>query len=462
MPASTVLEAARSGFPYERDVWADTSAQFNTTIVPRYELQGGVPVKVLDEVKENLLYREVFKPVLVTGQRGSGKSTELRRLAEEPEVYQKLEVIRFLVRRWLSEERPLTARDYLFSLAAALAEHIERKEYHTASNLGFALTEDQEVAAWLNLLKGTFKLDLSRLASGGFKLKTAFLEASPMLRSDDELRARLLKEDHFEVSRLMKLVRLLLQTIHQCAQRKVCLLVDDTDKFVQEATQDNLFRTHLHDVLGLPCLTVLTFPYNLHFDESFMGIASQRYEVVVINNVKVVKRDQPMQVLPEAREFFGPLFDIYAERSLITGEALDEAIRLSAGIPREFLRVLEKGFSVARRSRASQLDEVIFNIASHELENSLLAATQLAETRKRLKAIRLSRLLHTREDHKLLDSLFVVEMVNHRPWYDVHPLMQVYVDGLIDEDRDRLQRSGVTPELLDDKLRELLLGAPHA
>jgi hypothetical protein len=69
--------------------------------------------------------------------------------------------------------------------------------------------------------------------------------------------------------------------------------------------------------------------------------------------------------------------------------------------------------------------------------------------------VRVKKKLDDGEDRQLLDSLLVVELSNNRPWYDVHPILQSYVDGLLKETRDRLAREN--KDLTEPALTERLL-----
>src|SRR5262249_5782514 len=133
----------------------------------------------------------------------------------------------------------------------------------------------------------------------------------------------------------------------------------------------------------------------------------------------------PPTLDPRAQVFFGKVYDALAD-PLVGEAALEQAALHSAGILREFVRILQRGFRFAYEYGEEPLPGAALAEPLLERERERVRATQLEVTRRRLMKVRLQKRLDDKEDWKLLDSLLLVELSNHRPWYDVHPILQSY------------------------------------
>jgi hypothetical protein len=169
--------------------------------------------------------------------------------------------------------------------------------------------------------------------------------------------------------------------------------------------------------------------------------------VVRLENVKVVTRVDAETVTEASTSFFRGLYRrlvIEEGNAWLPDDALNEAVRLSAGVPREFLRVLERAFRVADDEGATALTRRLIDQSAKELRREMFPATETEATRRRLERVRLTRRLETVEDRLLLDALLVVELTNDEPWYDVHPLLAPAIDRLLEERARRLQIAGAS------------------
>ena len=172
---------------------------------------------------------------------------------------------------------------------------------------------------------------------------------------------------------------------------------------------------------------------------------------------KVITRAAPEVVLDSARQWFHDLYGrlvVPEGRAWVDDRALTTVIRMSAGIPREFLRILERAFMVADDLGEAALTETTIQSAVGGLRREMLPATQSEETRRRLQLVRLTRNLRDTGDRQLLEALMVVELSNDEPWYDVHPFLAPFADRLLNERAAGLQAPGA---LKEPELREKLI-----
>lgn len=462
MPKATnVTEAAYEHFAkVDRSVWEldPELPGFMDLYVDRRESdpdpeQPTIPV--FNQIKHQMLNARGPSKVFLTGQKGSGKSMELRRVLEDSAIQQRFELVSVIISERIDIQQHVDIRYLLLVLAASLADHIVEQRF------------DQD-AGWVD--QGGASLDpwiqhLARLQSpeapstaDDFKLgiKIPLVELSAALRSDEQIREKILKSDAFSVTAVTRLVSDLIVLIGRLAKRDVLLILDDGDKLTDQNTARGIFIEHAGTLERLPCRAVITFPYWLHFDQRFHAVTTER-PVHVLANIKVAHRETPQEVLPGAFLFFKTVYSRLVEpgAKLIEpeNEVIAEAVRHSAGIPREFLRVLQRGFTLA-----SGLDEPALTLprlkqAVGELRRGMIPFTQTRATRQQLERIRLTWSLDRPEDWVLLDALLVVELSNDKPWYDAHPILRKYVDELLMEHRRRI---GVGIDDADEVERRLL------
>jgi hypothetical protein len=474
--ASNVRHAAFQQFAsYDRNVWEDAKGvlpDFAEMYVERPAPEGAgrrhlAPIS--RRMRDDLIESNGAEKVLLTGQMGSGKSMELRQLYEATDIRERFECLKVVLTERLNLASAIDIRYVLLALASTLADLIVARQYEEKlsgaqlvprSEDGRPLGEGElgPVVAWLEPLQKLSGVpDAPQNNSWTVRLNLYLAEVTRQLKTDEPTRAAVLQDPSFASSRLERLVSGLVQLIQRASKRDLLLLVDDGDKMTQEASARGVFVDNLPVLLSLECRAVITFPYWLHFDDAFQR-SIRLCPVYSIANVKVIHREAPEVLLPEALTFFRGIYDrlVDPEVKLVDDQALEKAALGSAGIVREFLRILQRGFRFAHEYKDDFVTATTLAEAMLELEREMSYATQREVTRHRLMSVRIKKKLDEASDRQLLDSLLVVELSNNHPWYDVHPILQSYVDGLVREARARLARKGLAePELTEQLLQDL-------
>jgi len=448
--AKDLAEAAYNQLEtFDRNVWeTDDIAPFEEVYVDRPPTTAGATPS--REIKVALLHARGPIKVFLTGQRGSGKSMELRCVHEDPEIAARFEHVAFVAIEWLNLRS--TMPELLVALAAALAKHITAQKYDQDKT--WKKTADATVRKWIDILPDIVKPGAPELAEFALAFKVPIVELSTRLREDTDLRERVLKQEHYSVTSLSRLVADLLGIVRHYAGKEVLVTLDDGDKLVLPDIARDIFLRHVDVLVRLPCRAVITFPYWLHFEKEWNPVASQN-EVMVLQNVKVVDRAARKDVLPAAYGFFRLMYAklVDLDAGLADDEVLREAMRLSAGIPREFLRVLQKGFAFAVLRKLPRVTPDLLRLAAIELRRQMIYATQTADVRRRLMEVRRTERLVDGEDWNLLSSLLVVELTNEKPWYAVHPLLEGEVDEWIREEERRLKAEAEAKAKADAEAR---------
>ena len=279
------------------------------------------------------------------------------------------------------------------------------------------------------------------LADFALAFKVPLVQISAKLREDVDLRARVLQQEFYSIPTLVRLVGDLLGIVQHYASKNVLLIVDDGDKLQLPKVARNVFITHIDALLSLPCWALITFPYWLHFENDFNPVAAEN-RVVVLENVKVVKRAEPTKLLPAAYGFFRLMYTklVATNADFVDDEVLREAMLLSAGIPREFIRILQKTFEIASLGGQSRATRPFLDRAVIQLRKPLITGTQSDALRERLMAIHRTQQLADGVDWNLVSNLFAVELTNDKPWYAVHPILAPEVEEWVAE------RSGGRPQ----------------
>jgi hypothetical protein len=454
--ATSVREAAFRQFAsYDRNVWEDRKGvlpDFSDVYVERPGPEGAGgrhQDPISQQMRDALIETDGAEKVLLTGQMGSGKSMELRRLYEATDVRERFECLKVVLTERLNMASAIDIRYVLLALASALTEYVYTWQCDDLKGRGLPEGEFKPVLDWVEPLRKLSGVqDPAGDAPWTVKLNLHLVEVTRQLKTDEPIRSAVLQDPAFAPSRLERLLSGLVDLIKRSTRRDLLLLVDDGDKMTKEESARGVFIDNLPALLSLTCPAVITFPYWLHFDDAFQR-SIRLCPVYPIANIKVVHRDAPDTLLPEARAFFRGIYGRLVDPrvKLIDDDALETAALRSAGIVREFLRILQRGFRFAHMYKDDFVTNATLAEALLELEREMYYATQLETTRRRLTTVRLQKKLDDEEDRQLLDSLLVVELSNNRPWYDVHPLLQSYVDGLIKEAKERLARE-------DEKLKE--------
>lgn len=429
--ARTVEEAAWTHFQvYRINVWSDEALEglppFAELYVDRPAGEGRA-VSAVRSMRETLLRAHGNTKVLLTGQRGAGKSWSLRSLEADEQVGARFEVVRVLI----SDEQGMVpqamgVRTFLFLLARSVTRHMADRGFDQAKDWALPKETASRLKRWAKLFKDKAKVEPPKaLDKLTVQLPIWLAKVSVSLLSERAVRDMAQKQ--IPIPELHSLVYDLVSLVDRAAERDLLLLVDDSDKLDPDSAEE-LFLRQAQTLSRIPARMVVTYPFALHFDARFNQLWSS-VEPIALRNVKVVRREAPDEVLDDAVTFFRGLYERLADPAadLVDEEALAEAARLSAGIPREFLRLLQRGFLEAFYGGRNRLEIGDLEQASSQLQAEMSRQTQ-SEVIDRLIAIHRDKRLAAAEDYRLVNSLLVVELVNEQPWYDVHPVLRPYVE----------------------------------
>ncbi len=408
---------------------------------PRYISLYDDPELVTDDPVELMARAIEWTPVesvqLFSGFRGTGKSTELRRLRK------KLQASNYLVflcdiEDYLNLSTPVDVSDFLMAVAGAFGEAI------TETNLlGQPLQEDYWTRFW-NFLTRTH-IEMSEL-SGGVDVKavdpvTLKANIKANLKSDPTFKQRLQKHMAGHLGALVADVRKFIEDcVKQLKQRlgqdrEAVLLLDSVEHIrgtsinavEVQSSVETLFATHA-DKLRLPYLHVIyTVPPYLKVRYPNLGTLYQG-GIQVLPAFKLRKTDRSkfdagLDAIERVIQARGDWQRLLGERAV-----LDRISLCSGGHLRDLLRLLAE---ILRRADRLPISESTANAAINQMRTEFLP---IADS----DAIWLARIAETHEAElrdiaqlpnfaRFLDTHMALCYRNGREWYDVHPLIDEHV-----------------------------------
>ncbi|PRQ06705.1 hypothetical protein [Enhygromyxa salina] len=428
-PAQSINEAAHSGLLDPRfSPWSDEDDASGLYVERPSDWTGhpGGPAKTLAwRLRTRLLSTKGDLKILFTGQVGSGKSSELEQLWQDQDVANHFERLRFVATDEPLDLHNADMRQLLVALAAALARHLAQAGYNKRGGEFI----ETNLRKWIELLGSSY--DVVPPNPGDeptVQFGAVFMKFSAKLRSEASLRARIREDDAFGVVELRTLTSDLMTLLRQAAARPVLIVFDDLDKLSLDAAKD-IFFDHMEVLQRLGCSAVITYPYVLSYHKRANAVMTT--EPVVLENVETIQQETPGQPLQSAIAFFTELIEHRVQRSLVSDEAISLAVANCAGIPREFVRILQRAFLLADEYGQAQVGGVDVQAAIRFLLRHLSRTTQSEATRNGLIQIRKHHRLAGPDDWELVQALLAVEYTNGSPWYDVHPILAAHIDELI-------------------------------
>ncbi|MDZ7346941.1 MAG: hypothetical protein ONA69_09140, partial [candidate division KSB1 bacterium] len=295
----------------------------------------------------DLLKNAVSSPakILFTGQRGSGKSTEISKLCTIlPEF--------FIVPFSIKDRVNLFDISYVDVMLATATELI-RKATEDHVTLDKSLLED--IYHWFRAerifeetvegsAKGNISASLNMLV---VKLQTKFgTEASTRTTIRTRIEPRL--------SELIERINLIIAALETELKKRVLIIVEDLDK-TDLAKAAELFVGHAMTLTSPNCMVIYTYPIALRHDTNFRNMCQNFDEHFVLPNFKIFHKDGRDNL--DGIGHLKKLVYNRLEEKLIAPDALDSVIRLCGGLPRELIRLCRRAALLAIGKKKSVIDK---------------------------------------------------------------------------------------------------------
>lgn len=388
----------------------------------------------IEEIATEIDWQSGGGVCLFTGQRGTGKSTELKRLKQRLEGLGCVALYADLS-EYLLLTKEVEISDFLISVAGALSEKLEERYMATPGNRSYW----DRLSAFLHT-----RVEFNELGGslGGVELK-ASLKNDPdfKLRMQQGMRghvAQLVREAHDFIAEAVGFVR----QREGNPDKKVVLLVDSVERIrgvgsdamkVYESVR-NLFFGHAEH-LRVPLLHIVyTIPPYLSVlaagAGTLMGGAATR-RLVSAHIFKDRSRTPDPEGLALMHRVIAKRFPDWQD--IFTPEALDRLALSSGGDLRELFRLIRFCLPAIRDDSQLPLSAAAVAVAENNVRGEMLPIP--ADHLAWLKRIGESHDTCLASDADLptlahfLDNRLVLNYRNGGNWYDVHPLLREVVDA---------------------------------
>ncbi|MGM0574441.1 MAG: hypothetical protein ACQEXJ_01730 [Myxococcota bacterium] len=370
--------------------------------------------------------QEASDKTLLAGHRGSGKSTELNRLAADPEIQALYRIVSFSVRDSL-ELTDVDHVDLLLTLVARTYEELSTDE------APLALSDEtvRGLERWRNTvverMERRVEGSAAELGAGADVGLLGFLtKFSGRLRFEHTTRDVTRETIEPRIGEFLHDVHdffLDVQLALQKVGKRLLVLVEDLDKLPDIEQAETLFHDKQPYLSGPPVRIVYTVPIALHYSKKFAQVAGRFGESVFLPNVRLVSYDRDGKAFEPGRETMRQFALKRMDASLVDEGALEAAVDLGGGLFQQMQRLLQKACTKSVGSKLTRLglDEVKSAAADlrAELERQLSREdiTILHEVHDTLQAS---------SDEATLDLLHYLHLVEYRNserWCDVNPLL---------------------------------------
>lgn len=361
---------------------------------------------------------------LVTGHRGSGKTTELLRLKKELET-QDLFVIYADIEDML-DLGDISYLDVLLAITRALADALEDEGIETEEKLF------KDIEQWFSdrIITKTFE-DSDSLgakteagASVGFGLAKIFGKLTAELKSASSRRVEIREQLDRNVTQFLRYLDVYITDAKIKLQEKgksnLVFIIDGLEKTVHREGDNgrsnyyDLFIHHAEQLKAPNCHLVYTVPISLVFDTQLGDQWPDDYYLVPMVNPS----DKGTKKLLEAVQKRIDIDEVFE-----TQDTIDDFIKISGGALRDILRLIRMASGPGDRISTGSGAQAIGRFL--QMEDRLIRdsyktlLTKVAKERK---------MPNDPEYEKLLHNRLVHEYQNGTRWADVHPAIKILLD----------------------------------
>jgi hypothetical protein len=345
-----------------------------------------------------------------SGHRGCGKSTELRRIAVNPDILSHYYPIHFTIRDE-ADINNLDFKDVLLAMGGRM--------YRTYNERGGKLPDqlERELDGWRGkVMEEVIRAD--RLA--GFEVEGGlgafFATVGLKMKLEPATRHVLRQVIERDVTGLVQAINDIAAAILAREKRTPLVLIDDLDKPDLERAKE-IFHGHRETMLQPNCAIVYTVSSPLFYSSEFEAI---RDRAVFLPNVKLHAQGAGRK----DRDGYATMREFVRRRlnpELVAPRALDEAVRVSGGVFREMARVMRSAVQRARKQGRIETAHVYSAEAEIRGEYRRILTVEQRALLKRVHTR--NRLDEPDKIAPLLQILAVLEYANGEPWCDVHPAL---------------------------------------
>lgn len=371
------------------------------------------PHAPLEPMKTYLRITQQPVKILFSGHRGSGKSTELTRLAKD--LRDEFFVVPFSARSLNLAD--LNYVDVMLACAAALF----REATDRARRVTIPATLWKQVLDWLtNEITAETTVAVPKSRSFGAKINALVFSIEGKYARETATRMTIRERLFTRVNDLIEQANAVCEKIQTVTGHRPLIIFEDLDK-TDLATARDLFFNHTTTLNSPACPIIYTFPIPLCYSNEFPERIGDYNRHFLLPNVSLYHMDNT----PNA-EGRGALKEVVTRRvseSLFAGEALHDLITLSGGLMRNLVRMVSDAALIALTEGAVAITSEIVRRVAAEVANDYRRLL-LAEHYEALRQAHQTKAITPNETvRQLLENLSLLEYRNAMAWGDVNPIV---------------------------------------
>jgi hypothetical protein len=389
---------------------------------PRDDESDGLPGPgPAERLRDQLLSQHRPAKLFLSGHVGSGKSTQINKLAADSAIRGAFSVV--LVRIEAGLVPFLDAAQLLFLMAGNILDFGVRE--HLLSEGGRWKGIVRDLDARLHGDKGV----VAKEGAVSAEFNLLFIKIREDLKLSEQRRRQFREIGETQQSLLLDLLNALTLDIEttltdQGKHHSLLLLIDDLDKVRGPEQQKDIFNTNLGLLHVLPFRALYTVPTGVVFGPSR---AEVRRALEHLYPVRVLDKapdgfDPEKAFIPDSDAFFRKALDQRVAPSLFEDAAVRLAAIYSGGVLREFFRLLRSAVGIARHNKLDLVDVRALRAAIRD-ERRRDTMGLYASDYQALLAIHETHDMAKDEERRYLDEARVLECYNDKTWYEVNPLL---------------------------------------
>lgn len=378
-----------------------------------------------------ILLRPYHSPpkLFFSGHRGCGKSTELARLAADPDIKARFFPVHFSIRKE-ADINSLDYRDVLTIMGGQLYQ-----QYRAAGG-----KLDKQLLKELDSWRGKLEEQITTTISGRIRISEAELEAGldnfftklvAKVKLEPRTRHEIRQVLERDITGLLDIINLIVASIHAKEKRSPLILIDDLDKPSLEVSR-TIFCQQREIMLQPACPIVYTVSSPLFYGVEFEAL---RDRAVFLPNIKVYERES--DVPATERETLRRAVLCRMDAELISPEALDLIAQMSGGVFRELMRLMRSAVDRALESGSNRITTEHAQAAAAEIRGEYRRILNRDQRRLLARVHDTHQLDDPAQAAPLLQLLALLEYADDEPWFDCHPVLVELLKESPDEPADR-------------------------
>ncbi len=393
--------------------------------------------KVVSKLKRTLIRakKEAGVPrYLFSGHTGSGKSTELLKIEASPEINEIYWPLLISLREH-TDINDIDYTDVFFVIASQLF-----LTYQKTGNL----KKHDKLLADIQRWEGTFIKEIviqegdRTTKEFNATIKTGIIALATKFRKEPHAKEIIRKRVELHIGALVDSINELGTIILAHEGKRPLIIIDDLDKASLDDSR-KIFISRQSTLLDINLPIIYAISSTLFYDEAFPS--RKGIQDIFLPNIKLHQKCGEQRV-PEGYMLLRNFVHRRMEAALISEEALELAMKMSGGVFRELVRIMQDSIDYALGEERSRVELEDVEQAVTDIRNmywrilSQTHVTILNEVRACITPRD-----NTEEVAALLKMLAILEYNGSGRWFDVHPALYKLLDEFEKEEALRQSRA---------------------